>query len=355
MEKWEDVSGATAEGNFDYPRAVAGGLNAPFMSIYTPAELAATGGSKAKADELIDLVLAIVESAPDKFAIALSADDIESQFASGLISLPLGMENGSPIEDDLANLEYFYDRGIRYITLAHSLSNLIADSSYDKNRPWDGVSKFGEDVVREMNRLGMIVDVSHLSDAAFYDVLELSSAPVIASHSSARHFTPGFERNMSDEMIKALADHGGLIMVNYGSSFITETANSYFLPRMINYKAFLADNGLEDTPELNKKFNASYVESHGALPFADIEDVLNHFEHIIGLVGVEHVGIGSDFDGVGDSLPTGLKDVASYPNLVHGLLVRGYSDEDVKNILGANLLRVWREIESVSEDTPQQD
>ena len=355
IEKWEDVSGATTEGNFDYPRAVAGGLNAPFMSIYTPAELAATGGSKARADELIDLVLAIVESAPDKFAIALSAGDVESQFANGLISLPLGMENGSPIEDDLANLQYFYDRGIRYITLAHSLANLISDSSYDENRPWDGISEFGEDVVREMNRLGIMVDVSHISDAAFYDVIDISRAPVIASHSSARHFTPGFERNMSDELIQALAEHGGLIMVNYGSAFITEPANSYSLQRRASYKTFLADNGLEDTSELSDEFNANYVESHGALPYADIEDVLNHFEHIIDLVGVEHVGIGSDYDGVGDSLPTGLKDVASYPNLVHGLLVRGYSDEDVKNILGKNLLRVWREIESVSQDTSLQD
>jgi len=348
-KKWVDVTEATAAGDFDYPRAIAGGLNAPFMSIFTQAELAASGESKAKADELIDLILSIVESAPEKFALALSADDVEAQFANGLISLPMGMENGSPIENDLANLTYFYARGIRYITLAHSLSNLISDSSYDKTRQWDGISKFGEDVVREMNRLGIIVDVSHITDAAFYDVLEVSTAPVIATHSSARHFTPGFERNMADDMIEALAAHGGLIMINYGSSFLTEKANVYSNSRSDAYKAYLADNDLEDTPILDKEFNQRYAESHGVFPFASLEDVLNQFDHVIELVGVEHVGIGSDYDGVGDSLPVGLKDVSSYPNLVHGLLLRDYSDDDVRKILGTNLLRVWREIEAAAE------
>ena len=349
-EKWEDVSESTESGNFDYPRAVAGGLNAPFMSIYTPAKLEAKGGSKAKAEELIDIVKAIVESAPDKFAIAFSADDVEEQFANGLISLPMGMENGSPIEGDLANLQHFHDRGIRYITLAHSLSNHISDSSYDENRQWDGLSKFGEKVVTEMNRLGIMVDISHVSDAAFYDVMELTTAPVIASHSSARHFTPDFERNMSDDMIKALAANGGVIMVNFGSSFISETANKYGKERRDAYEAYVADNALEDSEELNKEFYKTWDESHGGFPYANTEDVLQHFDHIIQLVGVEHVGIGSDFDGVGDSLPVGLKDVSSYPNLIHGLLLRGFSAEDVRKILGENLLRVWRAVEAVSED-----
>ena len=349
-EKWEDVSAATESGNFDYPRAVAGGLNAPFMSIYTPAELEAEGGSKAKAEQLIDMVHTIVKSAPDKFAIALSADDVEEQFANGLISLPMGMENGSPIEGDIANVQHFYDRGIRYITLAHSLSNHISDSSYDENRQWDGLSEFGEDVVKEMNRLGIMIDISHVSDAAFDDVIKMTTAPVIASHSSARHFTPEFERNMSDDMIKALAANDGVIMVNFGSSFISEPANKYAKVRSDAYKAYLADNALEDSEELNTEFYRSWDDSHGGFPYADIENVLEHFDHIVQLVGVEHVGIGSDFDGVGDSLPVGLKDVSSYPNLIYGLLLRGFSAEDVRKILGENLLRVWREVENVSED-----
>ena len=347
-EKPADVSNATDDGNFDYPRAIAGGLNAPFMSIYTPAELEAEGGSKAKAEDLIDLVYGIVESAPDKFAIALSPDDIEAQFTKGLISLPMGMENGSPIEGDLANLKHFHDRGIRYITLAHSLSNHIADSSYDENRQWDGLSEFGEQVVREMNRLGIMIDISHVSDAAFYDVIEITSAPVIASHSSARHFTPGFERNMSDEMITALAGNGGVIMINFGSSFVTDEAQKYSTARRDAYKEYRESGELDESDELNKEFNAIYDGTHGGFPYSDLEDVLDHFEHVIQLVGVDHVGIGSDYDGVGDSLPTGLKEVSSYPNLVHGLLKRGYNDEDIEKILGLNLLRVWREVEAVS-------
>ena len=227
VEEWEDVSEATDSGDFDYPRAVAGGLNAPFMSIYTPAGLEAEGRSKEVAESLIDLVNRIVDESPDKFAIALSPDDVEAQFEQGLISLPLGMENGSPIEGDLANLQYFYDRGIRYITLAHGLSNHISDSSYDDNKQWDGLSDFGVEVVREMNRLGIIVDISHVSDAAFWDVMEVTSAPAIASHSSARHFTPGWERNIADDMIVGLAENGGLVMINYGSAFITQAAQEY--------------------------------------------------------------------------------------------------------------------------------
>jgi len=348
-KKWEDVTGATQDGNFDYPRAVAGGLNAPFMSIYTPASLEAEGGSKAKAEELIDIVNRIVESAPDKFAIALSPADIEEQFSKGLISLPMGMENGSPIESDLANLQYFFDRGIRYITLAHSLSNLISDSSYDKNRQWDGLSEFGESVVTEMNRLGMMIDISHVSDAAFHDVIEITSAPVIASHSSARYFTPGFERNMSDDMIRALAQNGGVIMVNYGSSFVTGKARSHVTARDAAYKDHIDLSGLEKSSALEKEFKAAYDDSHGGFPYASLDNILDHFDHIITLVGIDHVGIGSDYDGVGDSLPVGLKDVSSYPNLVHGLLMRGYSDEDIEKILGLNLLRVWRKVEAAAE------
>src|SRR5690606_25495068 len=148
-------------------------------------------------------------------------------FEKGLISLPMGMENGSPLAGDIANVRHFYERGIRYITLAHSLSNALSDSSYDDNKRWGGLSDFGVEVVHEMNRLGIIVDVSHISDGAFADVLDVTRAPVVATHSSCRHFTPGFERNMSDEMITRLADNGGLIMINFGSSFLTAEANAY--------------------------------------------------------------------------------------------------------------------------------
>jgi membrane dipeptidase len=342
---WVDVSEVAEDGDFDYPRAVAGGLNAPFMSIYTPAELEAEGGSKALAERLIDMVEGIADAAPGKFAIAYSTEDIVRHFDEGRISLPLGLENGSPIEGDLANIRHFYERGIRYITLTHSLSNHISDSSYDENKRWDGLSDFGFEVVKEMNRLGIMVDVSHVSDAAFWDVMEVATAPAIASHSSARHFTPGFERNMDDDMIKRLSEGGGVVMINYGSSFLTETANIYADLRGDAWDAYKEESGIEGSHEERVAFNAGWAEEHGPFPYASLDETLDHFDHVVALTSIDNVGIGSDYDGVGDSLPIGLKDVASYPNLIRGLLERGYSDEDIRKILGGNLLRVWRQVE----------
>lgn len=343
--EWNDVSKATESGEFDYPRAVAGGLNAPFMSIYTPAQYDGTPRAKAHAEEMIGIVERIVASAPAKFRIAKTAADVEQAMKDGLIALPLGMENGSPISGDLANLDYFYERGIRYITLAHSKSNGISDSSYDTERKWEGLSDFGKQAVTRMNELGIMVDISHVSDAAFYDVLEIAAVPPIASHSSARHFTPGFERNMSDEMIKALADKGGVIMINYGSAFVTEEANGYNGKRDEAYLEYLADNELEDSTDLKDQFTEQYRKEN-PYPYATLEDVLDHFDHVVKIAGVDAVGIGSDYDGVGDSLPVGLKDVTSYPNLIEGLLKRGYSEEDIKKILSGNLMRVWRVVEA---------
>lgn len=343
-----DVSEATEGGDFDYPRAIAGGLNAPFMSIYVPASYEASGGSKALAEELIVGVEAMVASAPEKFAIATSTRDVEQQFEQGLISLPLGMENGSPIEGDLANLDYFYRRGIRYITLAHSLSNHISDSSYDINRQWQGLSPFGEEVIAEMNRLGIMIDISHVSDEAFYDVLALTKVPVLASHSSARHFTKGWERNMSDEMIKALAENGGVIQINFGSSFVTEAAREYSDKFNQERLRFMLEHEYDFSAPEVRQFTMAYRET-SPYPFATLEEVLQHFDHVVALVGVDYVGIGSDYDGVGDSLPTDLKDVSTYPNLVAGLLDRGYSDEDIIKILSGNTMRVWREVEAYAE------
>lgn len=349
--KPDDISAATISGDFDYPRALRGGLNAPFMSIYTPASLEATGQSRDAANALIDIVEGIVAHSPDKFAIARSPADVRKQFAAGLMSLPMGMENGSPLEGDLANLQYFFDRGIRYITLAHSLSNHLADSSYDERRQWSGLSEFGADVVAEMNRLGIMVDVSHVSDDAFWQIVELSHAPVIASHSSARHFTPGFERNMSDEMVKALADKGGVIQINFGSSFITAEARDYSTALLAAGKAYAAATPGTTESDIYRKFPAIYAVEHGAMPFATLDDVLDHIDHVVALAGIDHVGIGSDFDGVGDSLPIGLKDVSAYPNLIKGLLDRGYSEADTRKILGENLLRVWQAVEDYAATT----
>lgn len=343
--QWEDVSKATETGDFDYPRAVAGGLNAPFMSIYTPAMYDGTPRAKEHAEEMIGIVERMVASAPTKFRIAKTVADMEQAMKDGVIALPLGMENGSPISGDLANLDYFYERGIRYITLAHSKSNHISDSSYDTERKWNGLSDFGRDAVKRMNEIGIMVDVSHISDEAFYDVMEVAQVAPIASHSSARHFTPGFERNMSDEMIKALGAKGGVIMINYGSAFLTEDANGYNAGRDEAYLEYLEDEGFEDSTDLKDQFTAQYRKDN-PYPYATTEDVLDHIDHVVKLAGVDVVGLGSDYDGVGDSLPIGLKDVSSYPHLVEGLMKRGYSEADIKKILSGNLMRVWRQVEA---------
>ena len=347
--EFENVAEHTAHGDFDFPRAVEGGLDAPFMSIYIPARLEQSGGSKELADKLITMVEDIVKAAPDKFAFAYSTAEVEANFTKGLISLPMGMENGSPIEGDLANLKHFYDRGIRYITLTHSKANHISDSSYDEERPAGGLTDFGKVLVKEMNNTGVMVDVSHISDEAFDDVMAITKAPVIASHSSARHFTPGFERNMSDDMIKTLAKNGGVIQINFGSSFINQTAIDYGKVRKAAIKAFTTKNKLEKDSAEVTAFKKQY-KIDNAYPYATLSDVLDHFDHVINLVGVDYVGIGSDYDGVGDSLPSNLKDVASYPNLIAGLLKRGYSEADIAKILSGNVMRVWKAVEAYAAE-----
>ncbi|WP_339898605.1 dipeptidase [Paraglaciecola polaris] len=345
-EKWVDVTQATEDGDFDYPRAKAGGLNAPFMSIYVPASLDDSDKSTALAHKLIDYVEAIVGRAPDKFAIAKSVKDVKEQFKQGLISLPMGMENGSPIQGNLDNLNTFYERGIRYITLAHSQSNHIADSSYDIRRKWKGLSPFGKKLVEEMNNIGIMVDISHVSDQAFYQAIEISKVPVIASHSSLRKFTPGFERNMDDVMIKALGKNGGVIQINFGSTFVSKLSQNWRNQMTTKRKALVEEAG-QDSP-LVKTFDEEYAVKN-PFPFASVDTVLDHIDHVVELIGIDHVGIGSDYDGVGDSLPEGLKDVSSYPNLVQGLLDRNYSEADIKKILSGNFLRVWQAVETYAD------
>jgi len=342
--KFEDISKLTPDGDFDYVRAKQGGLNAPFMSIYIPADYERTGGGKQLADTLIDMVVKFTKDWPKQFAIATSPGDVTNQFKRGYVSLCMGMENGTPIEHDLSNVQYFYNRGIRYITLAHALSNHISDSSYDTTHVWKGLSFFGRRLVAEMNRVGIMVDVSHISDDAFYEVMNVTKTPVIASHSSCRFFTPGFERNMSDDMIKLLARNGGVIQINFGSSFLREDYQKLEAEQGKEVTAYLKDHHLKFGDPDAATYLKSYRAAH-PVTFADVTDVANHIDHVVKLVGVDFVGIGSDFDGVGDSLPTGLKDVSQYPNLIYELLKRGYAEKDIRKICGGNLLRVWTEVE----------
>ncbi|MGM0659158.1 MAG: dipeptidase [Pseudomonadota bacterium] len=347
--EWADVSGAVPGNDFDAPRARAGGLDAPFMSIYLPAETEISGEAFALANRLIDLVEAQVARAPETFGIATSPAEVERLVATGRIALPLGMENGSAIAGDLDNLRHFHARGIRYITLAHSKSNHISDSSYDPVALWQGLSPFGEQLVREMNRLGVMIDVSHISDQAFHDVIEVTTAPVVATHSSARRFTPDFERNASDEIIEAIGDNGGVVMINFGSAFLTNEANQWQAKFSEARAHLMGQLGTDDRDHLQvTAFSEDYREQN-PYPYADVGIVADHIEHVIEIAGIDHVGLGSDYDGVGDSLPEGLKDASTYPNLIAELLRRGHTEADIRKILGGNVMRVWREVEGRAE------
>jgi membrane dipeptidase len=347
-ELLEDVSQSTENGDFDYPRAREGGLDLIFMSIYIPPESEATADGKALGDELIDLVEGIAAEHPDKFVMVSSPTAARNAFAAGKIGFAMGIENGTAFDGDLENLQYFFDRGVRYVGLAHSKANRLSDSSYDDEHRWEGLSPQGEQAVLEMNRLGMMIDLSHLSDQAVDDVLRLSQAPVIASHSSCRHFTPDWERNLDDARIQKLAALGGVIQINFGSSFIN---GDYQKKRSAQWDAvqqYREDHALEKGSVEAEEARKTYFAEH-PLDHADVSEVAAHIDHVVKLVGIDFVGLGSDFDGVGDSLPVGLKDVSDYPNLIGELLKLGYPEGDIEKVLSGNLLRVWSEVEQRAE------
>ncbi|MEZ4920160.1 MAG: dipeptidase [Saprospiraceae bacterium] len=322
------------EGDFDYPRAVKGGLYVPFMSIYIPAKYQnEKGRSKEVADSLITLVEQIQAAYPDQLALVTKADEILSNFQKGIVSLPMGMENGSPLErfEDVA---YFHKRGIRYVTLTHSRDNHISDSSYDTLHTHSGLSTFGKQIVKEMNQVGIMVDVSHLTDDAIWDVLEVTTKPVIATHSACRHFTPGYERNLPDTLIRAIAANGGVVAVPFSHYFLSSESREVYFAAEKKMK----DMGLSEHTPSGRAFLREEIRKSGIA----VKDVADHIDHIRNLVGIDHIGLGGDFDGVGLALPPDLMDVSMYPNLLAELFKRGYTDEEVRKICFENTLRVWR-------------
>lgn len=336
-----DVSQASPEGQFDFPRAKEGGLDAAFMAIYVGAALN-DEEAYTQANTLIDLVDELTMDHPDKFRLAYRVKDVRNQFSEGIVSLPMGMENGSPLKGDIATLDYFYARGIRYITLCHNNSNKLCDSSTDPNQPHGGLSDFGKEVIQKMNQLGMMVDVSHVSDATIEQVLELSTAPIIASHSGCKKFTPNFPRNLTDDLIKKIASKGGVVMINFGNMFLNQEASDNMLKM-----------GLEMDERQMHYFDPEFEAFENAFitdnPMnGNVQQVVDHIEYITQLVGIDHVGFGSDFDGVGPYVPEGLEDVSKYPALIEELMKRGYSDDFLEKICGENFLRVWEEVEMIA-------
>ena len=346
-ERPSDVAERTFTTDFDYPRAIEGGLDCAFFAVYVPHSYETRGGAKAYAEKTIAVVEQLVARRPDRFALVRTADEIAPARKRGQVAIAMGIENGAPLEGDLKNVRHFHDRGIRYITLAHVHSNHISDASWDNERPWNGLSPFGKLVVAEMNRVGMIIDISHLSDSAAFEVLRLSRAPVLATHSSCRHFTPGFERNMNDDLIRALAARGGVIDINFGSEFLVDSIRIANDRASGEIRKYFAEHNLKSTDEEAIRFSKAYRSNHGT-PYADVKNVAEHIDYVVRLVGIDHVGIGSDFDGLGDDLPTGLKDVSGYPNLIAELLKMGYSREQIEKVCSGNVFRVWREVERIA-------
>ena len=348
MDKWADLGVEAKDREFDHPKSRAGGLDVAFMSIYTSPKQDADGSAWQVANQMIDGVEALVQRHPGKFAILASPRDAARLIEGGRVLLPMGMENGAPLGDQLANVQFFFDRGVRYITLAHSANNRLADSSYALEKKWNGLSPFGREVVREMNRVGMIVDVSHLGDASAMEAIQLSRVPVIASHSALRHFTPDFERNISDDIAKAVAARGGVIQIPFGTAFIdpASAADTQAHFRAINdfdrNNAALKAQG--QPPKDRAAFDTAWDAAHPPRA-STLVQVLDQIDYGVKLLGIDHVGIGSDFDGVDGDLPPELKTVADFPHLVAGLQARGYKDADIRKILGGNLLRAWGAIE----------
>jgi membrane dipeptidase len=334
-----DFGPRATTGHMDLVRMREGGLDAEFFSIYVAARYAGKGAAK-RALAMMDELTKQVAKYPDKVELATSVADIRRLEREGKMAALMGLEGGHAIEDNLDRLRQFYRKGIRYMTLTHSNTNNFADAVAVPSR-WGGLNDLGRQIVQEMNRLGMIVDISHVSDETFWDVLEVSQAPVMASHSSCRALTP-IPRNVSDEMIKALAKNGGVIMINFGSDFVNPKhgARANKIIGIIREKYQGDFSRWEEIQrELEKK--------EGPLPPATLDDILAHIEHVVKLVGPDHVGLGSDFDGVPD-VPQGMEDCTKLPSITYELLKRGYSEEDITKILGGNLLRVFEAVEQTA-------
>jgi len=341
--------GPGARGNHvDYPRMREGGLDGLFFSIYMAGSV--TGPVAVKRSlEQIDAVRRLAETRPDAMVLATTAAEIRAAHQAGKIAALMGMEGGHMIDESLPVLRDYARLGVRYLTLTHSLNTTWADSSGDKP-VHDGLTAFGRDVVRELNRLGVMVDVSHIADKTFEDALATSRAPLLASHSSCRALT-GHARNMTDAMIKALAEKGGVIQINYLNSYIDEPlrlAEEARRPQVDAIRKAMAEK--YPGPENAEKRMMETIAAVGALqpplPVAQWERIVDHIDHAVKIAGVDHVGLGSDFDGA--SMPEGMEDVTRLPKITEELLRRGYTEPQIKGILGENLLRLMEKVEAVA-------
>jgi len=348
FDKTFDLGMRHTNGNIDIPRMREGGLDALFFSIWVPSEMTGPPAVK-RALDLIDSVREAVRKHPNDLILATTAADVRRATAEHKIAALMGMEGGHMIDDDLGLLRLYAALGVRYLTLTHFLNNNWADSSTDKPAH-NGLTAFGKDVVRELNRLGMMVDISHVADKTFYDAIEVSKAPVIASHSSCRAIC-NHPRNMTDDMLRALAKNGGVVMINYHAGFLSdpfrvasEKKNGSIVESMAAMSKKCGGNEACTTMETERINREAMV--NGELPKVTWEAIVEHLDHAVKVAGIDHVGLGSDFDGA--TMPIGMEDASKLPKLTDALLKKGYSEKDVQKILGENLLRVMEQVERIS-------
>lgn len=346
-----DISRRDAEGHVDIPRMREGGLGAVFFSIWMPSEFT---GPKAveRSLRLIDSVHGAVRRNAQALELATTAADVRRAHKRGRIAALMGMEGGHMIDDDLGVLRIYAALGVRYLTLTHFLNNNWADSSTDKPKH-NGLTDFGKNVVRELNRLGVMVDISHVSDRTFYDTLEVSKAPVIASHSSCRAIND-HPRNMSDDMIRALAKNGGVMHINYHAGYLSQeqlnATRALGEEVTSKYKQYEQQCGEDEACKI-KADNRAYLElvRAGQIPAVSWEKIVEHIDHVVKLVGPDYVGLGSDFDGA--NMPEGMEDASKLHKITEALLKKGYSEKDMEKILGGNTLRVMEQVERVARES----
>ncbi len=335
-----------SEGQIDFPRMLEGGLNAPVFAIWIPNKLDEKN-PEVYALKVMAATLKEIYKNEKVSEIAYSSDDIKRIVESGKIAITFSLENSSVFHSP-EYVDIFYKLGIRMASLTHMSTNYLSDSSTDKEK-WGGISPLGEEIIRRMNKVGMIIDVSHLSDKAVEDILEISSAPIIASHSCARALAE-HPRNLTDKLIKAIAEKGGLVDVNFASFYLDGTLRDKYKKISKKYKKMKEEldkkyqNGGKEYEEKIKELKEMQKKEYYSIK-PDLSIVVKHIKYIKNLVGIDHVGIGSDFEGIGNSAPRGLEDITKLPDLVVEMLKAGFSESDIKKILGLNFLRLYKEVE----------
>ena len=347
------VKNSPPQSRVDFPRMIEGGLDAIFFAAFTGQRERTTENTEnayKMANQMIDATYDACEKYNEMAEVAKTPEDAYRLEKLGMRAIFIGMENGFPIGTDLNRVKEFYTRGVRYITLCHSSNNDICDSSTDKKGPeHDGLSKFGEEVVKEMNRLGMLIDVSHISDKSFYDVIKLSKAPVIASHSSVRSIAH-HNRNMTDDMIKTLADKGGVIQICLLDDYIKDpdTSTVYYQKRKeLNLIYDTKYDSLTDEQKKELRNEWRTLKEKYPKPLPTISDCVDHIDYVKNLVGIDYVGIGSDFDGGGGL--DGCADVSEFPNITAEMLKRGYTPDEIRKVWGGNFFRVFQEVEKLAQ------